>query len=324
MLPRSPRLAAAGMALVLSTSCLAVPALAAPLQRILNTVDDFSCAFLTEEGPAVYVFGQASSSGSGSGAFVEGEDLYVEGWEGSAEFGEGSLAASVDLVTMEGEPYGTVRVEAVTTLGPATVLPVEERTGNTWTRGTITVADFTFTDVVITVDGLTPVLDETTCSGQRTAFDVRSNDPASRVYRDAGSLASDPCVLEGMDDAELRLSGRPRAPYLEVVLGGQGDDPRKAEGVLERSGARWVASLPLVSLVSGEQVDVLDVTTTLSRAGTPTRQREASGGFAEMAWVVPYVAEFRIRTSEDLWLTAECPVAEVRTHTTIAPQLVRA
>lgn len=267
----------------------------------------------------MYIFGEASAFGSGSAAFVEGEDLYLEGWEGNAVFSDGTLAASVQLLTPQGEPFGTVSVQAVTELGSPTVEPVDDRSGNTWTRGTVTVADYQFTDVDISVDGFTPILDATTCSGQRTIFDVRSTDPASRVYRDA-TLDSSPCTIQGIDDAELLLSGQPREPYLEVVMGAQGAQPLKAQGALEPFRSAWSTSLPLIALATGEQVDVLDVTATVSRSGAPVRQRYFEGGFAEMVWLVPYTATYQISRSDGQTFTAQCTAQELRTHITISPQ----
>lgn len=320
-LPILRRLAVAPAALALTASAFAPPAGAAALERIQNTVDDFSCAFLTQEGPAVYFFGSSSSAGSGAAAFVEGEDLYLEGFGGTAQFGAGTLTASVDLATPEGDPAGTVSVSATTALGDPTVEEVNDRSGNTWTRGTITVADYTYTDVVITIDGLalTPIVEQNTCSGQRTSFDVRSTNPASRVYRDS-RLSSDPCVILGMDDAELRLSGQRREPYLEVVIGGQGGDPRKAQGVLTHDGQGWVASLPLIALVTGEVVDTLDVTADITLAGAPFRERFSDGGFTEMVWVIPYQVSYVITTDDGTRLTAQCEAYEVRSHVNISPQ----
>lgn len=315
------RLAIAPAVLALGAATLAPPAAGAALQRTQNTIDDFSCAFATEEGAFVAIFGSSSSEGSGSGAFVEGEGVYLEGWEGTAVFGPGTLQASVDLVDPQtGEPAGTVSVSATTALGDATVEEVDDRGfGNTWTRGTSTVADYTYSDVVITIDGFTPILADTTCSGQRTIFDVRSNDPASRVYRDSGSLDSAPCQIEGMQDAELRLGGDRRQPYLEIVIGAEGSDPRKAEGVLTRDGQEWVASLPLVALFSGEVVDTLDVTATFDM-GAPYRERTSEGGFTEMRWVLPYLVTYEIVTDAGLRLTAQCEAVQGRSHTTISPQ----
>lgn len=317
----SRRLAVVPAALALTATALVAPASAAPLQRIQNTVDDFSCVFATQEGPTVFFFGSSSDAGSGSAAFVEGEDLYLEGWQGTASFGASTLTASVDLATVpEGEPAGTVRVSATTTVGDSTVEPVDDRSGNTWTRGTITTADYTFSDVVITIDGFTPIVEETTCSGQRTIFDQRSSDPASRVYRDS-ALTSDPCPILGLADAELLLSGQIRQPFLEIVLGAQGNDPRKAQGVLHRDGSTWSASLALIALATGDQVDTLEVTAELSPDGAPHRQRFSHGGFTEMAWTIPYTATYQIVTGDGATYTAECQAYQVRSHVNISPQI---
>lgn len=297
------------------------PAAAAPLERTQNVVDSFSCVFATEEGPTVFFFGESSTAGSGSAAFVEGDGVYLEGWEGTVVFGDGTLTAAVDLATVpEDEPRGTVSVSARTTLGGATVEEVDDRSGNTWTRGTITTADYTFDDVVLGIDGFTPIVDDMTCSGERITFDVRSTDPASRVYRDA-RLDSLPCAIEGMPDAELLLSGSTREPFLEIVFGAQGDDPHKAQGVLERVGASWSASLALIQLVTGEQADTLDVAAEMSIAGAPVRERLSEGGFAEMAWVLPYEVHYRIVTADGTELTAHCDAILVRSRVTISPQI---
>lgn len=312
-------LAVATSALAVASVVVIAPAAADPLQRIQSTVDDFSCAFATEEGPTVYVFGDSSSAGSGSAAFVEGDGVLWEGWEGTATFDEGNLVASVDLSSVpDGTPQGSVRVSARTELGVATVEQVRERSGNTWTRGTIARADYAFADVAIQVDGLTPILDEATCAGQRTVFDVRSTDPAARVYRDS-RLTSEPCAIEGVADAELLISGPERHPYLEIVIGARGDDPRKAQGTLDRGSGAWQAALPLVRLVTGEQVDVLQVRADLIRTGAPARERLAQAGFAESTWVVPYEARYLVVTDDGTRLTATCPAGVVRSHVWVSP-----
>lgn len=323
MVPLNPRrLAVVPAALVLAVTAFAPPAAAGPQATTQNTVDDFSCVFATEEGATVFFFGSSSDAGSGSAAFVEGEDIYLEGWEGTAVFGTNTLSASVGLSTVpEGEPVGTVSVSATTTLGAPTVEQVNDRSGNTWTRGTITRADYTFSDVVITIDGFTPILTGTTCAGERTVFDVRSNDPASRVYRDS-TLTSDPCTIRGMEDAELLLSGHLREPFLEIVLGAQGNDPRKAQGVLERDGTSWSASLALIALATEQQVGTLDVTAEIRLDGIPYRERFTEGGFAEMAWIVPYTVTYEIVTDDGAMLSAECEAYEVRSHTNISPQFL--
>lgn len=316
------RLAVIPAALALAATAFAPSAGAAPLVRIQNTVDDFSCVFATEEGPTVFFFGSSSDAGSGSAAFVEGEDLYLEGWEGTAVFGTNTLTASVELATVpEGEPVGTVSLSATTTLGEPTVEQVNDRSGNTWTRGTTTTSDYTFSDVVITIDGFTPILDDTTCTGQRTVFDIRSTDPASRVYRDS-TLNSDPCPILGMEDAELLLSGQLHEPFLEIVFGAQGSDPRKAQGVLERDGTTWSASLALIALATEEQVGTLAVTAQISLDGAPYRERFSDGGFTEMVWIVPYTVTYEIVTDDGTTLTAECEASNVRSHVNVAPQLV--
>ena len=77
--PPLRRLAAVPAALALAATAFAPPAGAAALQRSQNTIDDFSCVFATQEGPTVFFFGSSSDAGAGSAAFVEGDDLYLEG-----------------------------------------------------------------------------------------------------------------------------------------------------------------------------------------------------------------------------------------------------
>lgn len=320
-LPVRLRLAVMAGALALTGATYAPPAGAARLERIQNTVDDFSCVFDTQEGATVFFFGSSSDAGSGSAAFVEGADLYLEGWAGAAVFGTSTLSAAVGLATLEGQPAGTVSVSATTSVGEPTMEQVNDRSGNTWTRGSITTADYTFSDVEIMIEGFTPILDETTCSGQRTIFDQRSNDPASRVYRDS-TLTSEPCTILGIDDAELRLSGQIREPFLEIVLGAQGSDPRKAQGMLQRDGSKWSASLPLIALATEEQVDTLDVNAEISLSGAPYRGRLSEGGFTEMVWTIPYSVTYDIVT-DGATSQAECEAYQVRSHTILSPTFRR-
>lgn len=315
--PLYRRLALGAVALTCA-GALTAPASAGGLVRIQNTIDDFSCTFATEEGPTVYFFGSASSADSGSAAFVEGDDLYLEGWGGSAQFGAGSLTASVRIGVPEEPTTGVIRLSAATALGPATVERVDERSGNSWTKGTVTTADYRFSDVAVTVDGFTPIVEPSSCVGQRSIFDVRSSNPAAAVHRDT-ILDSEPCAIDGIADASLLLSGQPKAPYLEVVSGAEGPDPRKAQGPLQRARGDWHGSFPVIALATEEQVGTLDVSAQLTPSGPPLRQRVVEGGIAEMTWVVPLSATYRLTASDGSVGTAQCTAREVRTHLKVSP-----
>lgn len=315
LVPAARRLAVATAALAVLAASMAAPASAKPLTRFQNTVDDFSCVFATQEGPTVFFYGDASSAGSGSAAFVEGEDLYLEGWEGTAVFGNGTLTAAVEL-KQDGVPFGDLAVSAASELGTPRVEKVQERVGNKWTRGTITTSDYTFSNVVVSIDGFTPIIEDTSCAGQRTVFDLVGNDPAVHVYGDSAWI-SEPCAIAGMADAELLLSGQPRKPYLEVVIGAQGTDPAKAQGQLERSGSAWRASLPLIALATEEQVDTLGATVTFTRTGKTTRERTSEDGFTEAVWRTPYRVSYRLVTTAGTVLTAQCQATRVRTLTKV-------
>lgn len=309
-----------GLAGSLVAACTAVAPAAAgrPLERIQNTIDDVSCAFTTAEGPTLFVFGSADSDGSGAGAFLEeGDQVLLGGEGGSLTFGD-RLQAAVDMRTVPaGADAGTLTVTADLLLGEPSVQQVDERSGNSWTRGTLTVQDYVITDVVADLPGYTVGIDAGSCTGQRLVFDVRSTNPAATVYRSA-DFGSDICAVEGLADAEIRLSGQLRDPYAEIVVD-DGVEPRKAAGTLERSGGVWVATLPLTSLVTGEVDTVLSVRVDLRRGAAPSHGRVSEDGFTESFWFEPYLASISVTDAQGGTGTARCEAVNVRSHVTLAP-----
>ena len=311
---------AVAWSLVAAGAAVAPAAAARPLERIQNVINDVSCVFATAEGPTLFVFGSADSNGSGAGAFLEeGEQVLLDGQGGSIAFGD-HFRASVDMRTVPaGTDAGTLTVTADLELGAASVQRVEERNGNSWTRGTLTVQDYGFANVVADLPSYTVLTDQGSCSGQRLEFDVATTNPAATVYRSA-DFGSDICAVDGLADTEIRLSGQLHEPYVEIVVD-DGVEPRKAAGTLQRRRGAWVATLPLISLVTGEVDTLLSVSMDLRRDGRVSHGRTSEDGFTEMFWLEPYTADLTVTDAKGSAGTAHCEAANVRSHVTLAPSL---
>lgn len=309
---------AVAWSLVAAGAAVAPAAAARPIERIQNTIDDVSCVFATLEGPTLFVFGSAGSNGSGAGAFLEdGPDLVLDGQGGSITF-DGRLQATVDMLTVpDGTGAGTLSLTADLELGAPSTEQVEERSGNSWTRGTLTVREYAFVDVGAELPGYTVLPGEASCSGQQLQFDVRTTNPAATVYRSA-AFGSDVCPVDGLSDAAIRLSGQLHEPYVEIVVD-DGIEPQKAAGTLERRGGAWVATLPLYSLVTGEPSTLLSVSMDLRHDGRMSHGLVSEDGFTERFWHETYLAHIAVADPQGGTGEAHCEATNVRTLITLAP-----
>jgi hypothetical protein len=307
---------------------IATPAVssAAPLTRVVNTVTAVDCVFETVEGDFVF-FGATSTTrdgGSGSFMFVESPDyeLLLQSKEpGTATFDDGAFSAEVLLYDFDtGEPVGVASVEATRTQsGEPVTERLRERYGNSWTMGTVTTTEYRVDIESVTVPGYTVLAnDDDDCTSRVIAFDVKTTNPNAQVYADS-DFGSAICSLEGLANGEVLLSGALPEMHFEVVID-DGVNPQKASGdFLLRGGSVAEATVPLIDLLTEEEVAELTISVQLDRIGRRSRESESFDGITEWLVVVPYRATITVSTSDGRSGVAHCYAEHITTKTIIRP-----
>jgi hypothetical protein len=321
---RVPRIVVALIAGALVGGLVTAPvAVAAPPTHTELTVDDLSCVFDTQEGDAVFFFASASDGSAGSGMFVESNGVVIlDGEGGSAVFGP-TFSAVVTLIDLStGQPVGDATVEATLALvGEPQFEEVRERDGNSWTTGTVTRIDYAVDVTSVTVPGYTVLPEPGDCDGVRVTFDVRTTNPSARILH-IPDFESAICPLEGLADGAVLLSGQEvRAPLFEVVID-NGVNPLKASGELNLRGWSDTATVPLLSLVTGELVADLTIDVTLNRIGQRTHESVREGGVTVLFSSASYMASITVTTSDGRSGTAECPAITTTEKVVIRPDTV--
>ncbi|WP_114558842.1 hypothetical protein [Desertihabitans aurantiacus] len=305
--------AVTGAALTLLLT-VAPPATGRPPTRVVNTVDELSCAFATTTGEGLFIqAGAGSASGeSGSGFFLEDADgvVVLAGEGGTARFGP-EFTAEIEAVRPgEEQPVGTVTLTARLTAGTPVVEQVDERDGNIRTTGTVTTTEYAFSDVAVDVPGYEVVVDELSCDGSRIDFDLLSTNPSAHVVR-SRDFGSDICTFAGTADTQVRLSGEDRsAPYAEVVVD-DGVNPLKAQGEIGMRGLQGTLVAPLTEIFTGETVATLTLRLRLVPAGPPTTTVERDGRALFTRTETPYLAELSLTTTDGRRGEVSCPASEV-------------
>jgi hypothetical protein len=310
---RVSRILVALFAGVLVGGLVTVPAaVAAPPTHTELTVDDLSCVFDTQEGDAIFFFASASDGSAGSGMFVESNGVVIlDGEGGSAVFGP-DFSAVVTLIDLStGQPVGHATVQATLALvGEPQVEEVREPNGNSWTTGTVTRIDYAVDVTSVTVPGYTVLTEPGDCDGVRITFDVRTTNPSARIFH-IPDFESAICSLDGLPDGAVLLSGQEiRTPVFEVVID-DGVNPLKASGELTLRGWSDSATVPLLSLVTGEPVADLTIDVTLTRIGQRTHELVREGGVTVLLSLASYVASITVTTSDGSSGTAECPAITI-------------
>jgi hypothetical protein len=286
--------------------------------RILNTISSVDCVFETAQGDYVFFGASSSTLGgtSGSFMFVETRDyrLVSEGYGGTAVFADnGNFAAQVELHDAETqEPLGLASVEAIRTpLAEPVTEELQERSGNSWTTGTVTTTDYRVDVRPATVPGYTVLPSDDDCTSQVITFDVMTTNPAAAISADS-DFGSAICNLEGLPNGQVLLShDRPDVRY-EVVID-DGVNPQKATGFLHLPGRAADGTSPLVDLVTEQQIAELTINVELHRIGTRSQESDTVDGITERGAVVPYLATITVSTSEGRSGVAHC-YAEDRTN----------
>jgi hypothetical protein len=280
-------------------------------ERILNTITSVSCVFQTARGDYVF-FGASANTldgASGSYMFIETADydMVAEGWDGTAVFAaDGSFAADVELYGSDTqESLGLASVEATRTPLAAPVTEnLQERSGNSWTTGTVTTTDYGVDVGSAIVPGQTVPAGDDDCTSQVITYDVMTTNPAAAIHSDA-DFESAICDLEGLPNGQVALSqSRPDVRY-DVVID-DGVNPQEAEGVLHLPGRTAGSTSPLVDLVTGQQIGELTINVELRRIGTRGQESNTVDGITERRVVVPYLATITVSTSDGRSGVARC------------------
>jgi hypothetical protein len=317
-------LVAAGALVV--AGLVATPAMssAAPLTRIVNTITDVSCVFETAEGDFVFFTASSTSSDGSSGSlmFVESPDseMLLEGEGGTATFNNGAFSAEVLLRDFDtGDPVGLASVEATRTPStePVTV-PVRERSGNSWTIGTMTTTDYRVDIESVTVPGYTVLANDDDCVSDVTTFDVKTTNPNAQINA-ASDFESAICTLEGLPNGAVQLSGDLPEMHFVVVID-DGVNPQRASGDMLLHGSSLAeATVPLIDLRSEEEIAELTISVQLDRIGRRSRDSDSFDGITEWRAVVPYRATITVTTSDGRTGVAECYAERVTTKAIIRP-----
>lgn len=202
-------------------------------------------------------------------------------------------------------------------IGEPEVIEVRERSGNAWTKGTVTVTEFAVETISVVVPGRTAVADPNVCTGSELIFDVISRKPTARIFR-TPSFASQICALNGIEDGEVRLSQGVRNPLIEVVIDDV-EEPLKVAGNISLRGWSGSATADLNSLMTGEKVADLTIDVTLQRDGKRGQETFTGDGVTLRVSWVPHRALIRVTTSDGRTGTAECYTEDVLEMAIIRP-----
>lgn len=304
-------LAVAGAA----TAVLAAPATADAPTRIDAEYWGVDCVYALDGGNTVFLFGSGTTDGSegGVGAFVEGPDgsFLGEGWTPAFTFGD-SFGTTLDL---DGTTFS---IAADVTLGEAATTPVRERSGNSWTRGTTTETSLDVETTSASYGGQQVDLSGGSCTGQITAFDVFTTEPAATVYRDR-DFDSEICDVAGLADAQVRITGVLPNAYVEVVLDHGGEDVEKAAGEVTLRGGKGSLVTDVYDVYTGQQRTTATISLVLERAGRMTQQVDRADGFVERTTHTPYREEITVALADGRRGTATCFGVASTSHVKIAP-----
>ena len=284
---------------------------AAPQHVLKVTFDDLQCVFDTTVGDAVVFQASGDAGGATSWALVENSQgealLWGEG--GTATFGP-DFAGDVTLFDLQGSAAGTLSVRLRITLGEPVVEQIEEREGNRTTKGSITTTDFAIEVVSATLPGYVIRTAADDCRGERTAFDLHSNNPHRHVAN-FDEFYSGRCDLDGI-------------PMGWVALGGEGIDmpeflvaiedpvnPARAQGELSTEGGAktrsGIATAPLVDPDTGTEVGDLSLALTLTRVGQQRSQKFVDGDQTDFVRWTPYDAFVEVTTTDGRVGRVHCP-----------------
>jgi len=274
------------------------------------------CVYALSGGDTLFLFGSGTTDGAegGIGGFVEDANglTVAEGFTSDFVFGD-TFSTSMDFEDV------SFSIAADLAYGQAETMPVEERSGNSWTKGTTTQTPVEV-DTTRASYGVQQLdLSLGSCTGEITAFDVLTTNPSATIYRDE-DFDSDICTVEGLPDAEVRVTGALPDVYVEVVLDHGDAGAEKAQGAIAlRSGAGTLAS-PVVDLSTGGQTTTASIQVALEPAGRTVRHVETFDGVVERRTIRPYHEEVSVSFADGRQGKASCFGVATTSHVMIAPQ----
>lgn len=297
----------------------ATPAGAGAPTRIDAEYWGITCASSLGGDRSLYLFGSGTTDGveGGVGAFIEDSSgaILAEGTAEEFDFGtgfQGDFRAAIDL---GGE---TLAVEADLVRSAAVTTTVDERDGNRWTKGTSTQASVAVTPTSVTFDGTPIELDEGACTADVNGFDVRTTNPAAYVLRER-DFDSAICDVEGLADAQVRVSGALPDAYVEVVLDHGGEDVEKVQGEVRVKGGRGTLSADVLDVFTGEVRTTARIGLVLERSGRTVREVESDGGSVQRRTLTPYRETITVSLADGRKGTATCSGVAVTTQVRFAP-----
>ncbi|CUR54795.1 exported hypothetical protein [metagenome] len=313
---RSRRLSIVAAIAGAATAGIAWPAQAQAPTRIDAEYWGVDCVYALSGGETLFLFGSGTTNGTegGIGGFVEdanGQSI-AEGFTSTFVYGE-TFYTSLDF---ENVPFS---IHADLTPGPAETMPVMERSGNSWTKGTITQTQVEVHTTTASYGAQELDLSGGSCASEITAFDVLTTDPSATIYRDE-DFDSAICAVEGLPDAEVRVTGLLPDGYVEVVLDHGAAGAEKARGEIPLRGGDGTLVTEVVDVFTGVQTATATIEVELERAGPTVRQVEKVDGSVERRTFTPYHEAISVRFSDGRQGNASCFGVATTTHIMIAPE----
>ncbi len=311
-----------GRAAVLSLSLAAalttvanVPAQAGAPTRIDAAYWGVDCVYAVGGGDTLFLFGSGTTDGTegGVGAFVEDADggFVAEGWTDAFTYGD-SFTTSFVIGDEE------LVLDAGLTAGETTTEQIRERSGNSWTTGATTMTDLEVAPRTLTYRGAEVGLSGGSCAGEVTGFDVTTTNPAATIYRHR-DFFSDICDVDGLPDAQVRLSGSLPDLIVEVVADHGGESVEKLAGDLTVKGGGGSVTADVVDLYTGEVATSGTVAVDLTRVGHRTREVESFDGIVETQARTLYRAEVTVTFADGRQGTATCAAVATTSRVWIGP-----
>lgn len=308
--------------LALGTACgaailltVAAPAGAGAPTRIDAEYWGVSCVADLGGGESLFLFGGGTTDGSegGVGAFIEDAEggQVAEGQATTFRF-DSRFTATIPLGAR------TLVIGADATSGPFTTEQVNDRDGNSWTKGSTSHADVALTGTAATLGGSAVAVDDSSCTGEINGFHVRTTNPSASIHH-SSDFASDICDLDGFADGQVRLSGVLPNTFVEVVADHGGEDVEKAQGELRVVGGRGTLRTDFVDLFTGETRTRATVGLTLHKSGRTVRETISADGSTQRQSVTPYQAAVSVTTDDGRHGTATCAAVAVGTQLRVRP-----
>ena len=303
----------AGLAVALSTASAAD---AKPPTRIDAEYWGVDCVISAgDETVVLYGGGDTRTGEGGIGAFIERDGRVVA----ESDAAPASYGDSVDVVIpLHGEDGPrTLALDAeLATDGDPVVTAVDERSGNAWTRGTMTETPLAVTGAA-TLDGV--ALDASdACWGLLTGYDVFSTNPAHWVQHDT-SFGTGVCDVAGMADTQVLVSGSWPDAYVELVVDhGDGQADKAAGDVLLHGGTGRLDTV-LADYWTGEPVtDVTVEVQAVRTGGGPEREVSLGDGYSERVSITSYAVTVSVTTADGRHGSTTCDGYLVSTATKVA------